>query len=265
KTSEVFASDLPSDPGESSRSTMEPACSSTPSSRARSPIALAIGPSTDSARSSQSRKSKAVGAHSSGRTTSCGTARSAPAAAERTRSAARAVRSMTGSPSAYPSWMRETCSCEPIRSASHSFRLAAPLGEHLVVGDEFSVAIATRLPILALGLEAVLTHPVAGHHEGEDESRDLPDTPGDLAGSVLVSPGVGQPGQVEVAEEVGRQQVLGAGEDDPEEGMEGDRHAQQDEEDERAPPTGPGSEADEHPGEQITGEQEAHHHHEMEG
>ena len=54
-TSEVFHSHLPSGPGAGPRSTIDPACNTTPASRAACAIVAAIGPSAASACSAHRR------------------------------------------------------------------------------------------------------------------------------------------------------------------------------------------------------------------
>ena len=78
--------------------------------------------------------------------------------------------------------------------------------------------------------------------------------------TVLVRQGVRRPRQVDLLEEVGRQDELGAGEGDAEERVERDRREEDEQEDRRRPPGRARVDADEHPREEVSGEEEVGEH-----
>ena len=262
----MLARSLPSAPGSASRSTNDPACRVTRRRARGIRHGRAHGPSSGCASSRPAR---------------CSRSRSRPRARGARRGRGRPVGDEAGDP-VDPGAERlvvavgeldhrdahvghPAVSVGALGAAPQVLGLLAQAGEVLVVGLELGVAVAVGLAVLAPGLLLVAAEPLDGHDHGEDERRRLAEPPGDLAGPLLVGERVGPPRQVDLAEEVGREEGLAAGERDAEEGVERDRREEDDEQHQRRPPRQPGVDADEHPDEQVPGEQEVGHHQQVPG
>ena len=132
--------------------------------------------------------------------------------------------------------------------------------EPLVVGPQGGVLVAVGLSVETHRLLTVPCEPLACDEDREDEGRRLAEAPRDLTGTVLVGEGVRRPRQVDLLEEVGGEHEGRAAQRDTEERVERDRGEQDDEQDRRRPPRRTGVDADEHPREEVAGEEEVGEH-----